>query len=223
MTLAQEATTCLVVSTCSKLQSYNVAPRKGMRSDHSNSIFHECSLMPTVQVVRNQSIELKVLVKDVKGGFTLWVPESMTLTHPGMQLLQRRSRAGSQISIMRSAKSGMRVKWGHFSWEKASMFLGHGVEVLGQCSDEDMVSWSEVTAQFQEPLLPSSLLFLISWTSGNFRMVCPAWQRWLGQRLGIAASCDCDTDAGDRNENQQVMLKAFFFKKKLFVVEIKLN
>ena len=110
-----------------------------------------------------------------------------------MQLLPRRSRAGSQISILRSAKSGMRVKWGHSGWEKASMFLVHGVEVLGQCSDGDMVAWSEVTAQLQDPLLPSSLLFLISWTRGNFRLVCPAWQRQLGQRLGIAASCDTDT------------------------------
>ena len=56
-----------------------MVPRKGIRSDQNNCIFYECSLMPTVQVVRSQSIELKVLVKDVKSGFTLWVPESMTL------------------------------------------------------------------------------------------------------------------------------------------------
>ena len=59
MILAQEATTCLVVSTCNKLQCYNVTPRKGIRSDRNNPIFYECSLMPTVQVVRNQSIELR--------------------------------------------------------------------------------------------------------------------------------------------------------------------
>ena len=149
-----------------------------------------------------------------------WVHDSVT--HPGMQLSQRRSSAGSQLSILRSAKSGMRVKWGHSSWEKTSMFLVHGVEVLGQCSDGDMVARSKVTAQFQDPLLPSFLLFLISWTRGNFRLVCPAWQRRLGQRLGIAASCDCDTDTGDRNKNQlRLCWKHFFFK--LFVVEIKLN
>ena len=34
------------------------------------------------------------------------------------------------------------------------MFLVHGVEVLGQCSDGDMVARSKVTAQFQDPLLP---------------------------------------------------------------------
>lgn len=46
--------------------------------------------------------------------------------------------------------------------------LGGGV-AWGLCSDEDIVAGLEVTAQVQDPLFLSSLLFSISQTNGNFR------------------------------------------------------
>lgn len=75
----------------------------------------------------------------------------------------------------------MRIRCGTFRLRKGLEAPGaRCAGAAGPLLGEDMVARLEVTVRVQDSLLPSSLLFPVSLTSGNFRVPHPSWQRGSG-------------------------------------------
>lgn len=137
--------------------------------------------MTTLQVVvGNQSIDLsKGFTERCGWALTLWHPEPLTYW-PTLGHSYHTGEAGLDPRSLYLEQPG-----GH-SGEMETFRLRKSLEAPGSqalrglCLDEDRIAGSEVRAQVQDPLLPSSLLFPISQTNGHFRVVRRAWQRGFG-------------------------------------------